>query len=105
MLRPIGFSVFALFVAIMPTTSFASNCDSFNLLRFDPSELQNCIKEMQFKLEMQEKMNRLLEGRICTLAMELAEANPTSLNERIANTDCQKEEPAKRGVSGAKPSR
>lgn len=96
MLRLLGFSLFALFITVIPTTSFASACDSFTLhstLRFEPSELRRCIEEMEFNQEMQEKQIQALNVEICILATELGDTKPAAA--RLAERSCSNSKPAK----------
>jgi hypothetical protein len=68
------------FVALFPSAASASSCDNFNLLRFDPAALEQCIRDMQLS-EMVERnaMNsqiKLLQIQVCNLAMTVAEFKP-----------------------------
>jgi hypothetical protein len=62
----------------------ASPCDDFNLLRFSPSRLEECIKHLKFMTDVQintlEAENRGLQAQICILALELSEVRPSAFD-------------------------
>jgi hypothetical protein len=60
----------------------ADACDDFNLMRFDPKRLEECIKHMKFTYELQlnslELENHSLQVEICLLASELKDLRPSA---------------------------
>jgi hypothetical protein len=58
----------------------SSACDNFNLTQFQPSELEQCIKDMQFMNKVMQDTTdsqlRLLQLQLCNLATSLAQLKP-----------------------------
>jgi hypothetical protein len=74
-----------LFALLMPfSTANASPCDDFNMLRFDPSRLEQCIKDMKFTTDVRintlQTENHVLQSQICILALELKEVRPSAFD-------------------------
>jgi len=73
-----------LFLLVLATASSAKAdaCDDFNLLRFQPGRLEECIKHLKFTYDLQintfELENRSLQSEICILAMELRDVRPSA---------------------------
>jgi hypothetical protein len=74
----------AIALSLFSTSALAlGSCDSFQLsLRFEVRELLDCIKELQSKSALQQSSisaleadNRVLEGFICLIAVDLKKMN------------------------------
>jgi hypothetical protein len=65
-----------------PSPAYAFPCDDFNLIRFDPARLEQCIKDMKFMNDVRfntlENENHALQSEICILAMELKDVRPSA---------------------------
>jgi hypothetical protein len=66
----------------VPSPASAFPCDDFNLMRFDPARLEQCIEDMRFMNDVRfntlETENHILQTQICILALELKEVRPSA---------------------------
>jgi hypothetical protein len=72
-------------LAMLVTVAFANACDDFNLTRFEPSELEHCIHDLQFNALIESKTKdseiKLLQLQTCNLALALAQLKPMPADE------------------------
>ena len=56
---------------LAPNSAMAdlASCETFNLMRFNPAELERCIQDLKSKQQILEIQNRTLETTVCTLAL------------------------------------
>jgi hypothetical protein len=103
MLKRVFVLTFALVAVIAGSRGVAEAgpCESFNLLRFDPNELQRCIDEIKFEQLMESKNNELeasiLRSELCDLAQKLVDLK-SEVNDFIKETCVSHWEAAKKRV-------
>jgi hypothetical protein len=73
-------NVALLALAVSATQAWASPCDDFDMLKFDPSELERRIKELKFNETVagntRDTEIKLLQLQVCNLALALSQLKP-----------------------------